>query len=256
MVNFKCVIVSVMALHLFVNSACSQEFEYFQPDEILQSEKIHGGFYPIGWSVEESLFAWAKFNTETFDATPPKGYFFQINILCVKTQEVVFEKTYYGDESFEFTLKNNWKKHYKEVKTKLKEYGIKQNKAFEVLTFPFNHNGYRYGVVVEKTFRGELEEYQQRLIEEKIFIERMDISRNDFLKKELTRKVYKSDDFIFFDESRAFPNKCIMSPSGSKLVLLKIKGHYYHGDYSKHLELIGANLSTPYGWGPNYYPQD
>ena len=131
-------------VHLFVNSACSQEFEYFQPDEILQSEKIHGGFYPIGWSVEESLFAWAKFNTETFDATPPEGYFFQINILCVKTQEVVFEKTYYGDESFEFTLKNNWKKHYKEVKTKLKEYGIKQNKAFEALTFPFNHNGYRW----------------------------------------------------------------------------------------------------------------
>ena len=79
------------------------------------------------------------------------------------------------------------------------------------------------GVLVEKTFRGELEEYQQRLIEEKIFIERMDISRNDFLKKELTRKVYKSGDFIVFDESRAFPNKCIMSPSGSKLVLLKIK---------------------------------
>jgi len=63
----------------------------------------------------------------------------------------------------------------------------------------------------------------------------MDISGNDFLKKELTRKVYKSDDFIVFDESRAFSNKCIMSPSGSKLVLLKIKGHYYHGDYSKHL---------------------
>jgi hypothetical protein len=110
--------------------------------------------------------------------------------------------------------------------------------------------------LVEKTFRGELEEYQQRLIEEKIFIERMDISRNDFLKKAVARKVYKRGDFIVFDESRAFPNKCIMSPSGSKLVLLKIKGHYSHGDYSKHLELIGANLSTPHGWGPNYYPQD
>lgn len=145
-----------MALHLFINSACSQEFEYFQPDKILKSEKIHGGFYPIGWSVEESLFACAKFNTETFDATPPVGYFFQIYILCVKTQEVVFEKVYYGDELFEFTLKNNWKKHYKEVKTKFKEYGIKQNKAFEVLIFPFNNNGYRYGVLVEKTFRGEL----------------------------------------------------------------------------------------------------
>jgi len=110
--------------------------------------------------------------------------------------------------------------------------------------------------LVEKTFRGELEEYQQRLIEEKIFLERRDLISNDFLKKAVTRKVYNSDDLIVFTESRAFPNKCIMSPSGSKLVLLKIKGHYYHGDYSKHLELIGANLSSPFGWGTDYYPQD
>jgi hypothetical protein len=256
MVNYNCVIVRVMALLLFVNNACSQEFKYFQPEEILQTEKIHGGFYPIGWSVEESLFAWLQFNTETFDATPPEGYFFEVTIMNVKTQEAVFTKRYYGDAVFDFTLKNNWNRYSGYIKTKLKEYGIRQNNAFEVLTFPFNHNGYRYGVLVEKTFRGELEEYQQRLIEEKIFLERRDLISNDFLKKAVTRKVYNSDDLIVFNESRAFPNKCIMSPSGSKLVLLKIKGHYYHGDYSKHLELIGANLSSPFGWGTNYYSHD
>ena len=169
MVNYKCVIVRVMALLLFVNNSCSQEFKYFQPEEFLQTEKIHGGFYPIGWSVEESLFAWLQFNTETFDATPPEGYFFEVTIMNVKTQEAVFTKRYYGDAVFKFTLKNNWNRHNGYIKTKLKKYGIKQNKAFEVLTFPFNHNGYRYGVLVKKTFRGELEKYQQRLIEKNIF---------------------------------------------------------------------------------------
>lgn len=101
-----------------------------EENAILLREK----FYPIGWS-KDGKFA--------FYVEPPDEacgcYFAHLVIQDLRTDKILWERKYQGNEEKEETLQTYWKKNQKEFSRKLAQYGIVAQKRFSLQKSAFKY---------------------------------------------------------------------------------------------------------------------
>lgn len=90
-------------------------------------------FYPLGWS-KTGAFAYL---VEPADEACG-CYFAHLVIQDTRTDKILWERDYRGEESGKETLKSHWAKHKKEFSRKLAEYGIRAQKQFAVQSSAVN----------------------------------------------------------------------------------------------------------------------
>ncbi|WP_162555625.1 hypothetical protein [Reichenbachiella versicolor] len=143
-------------------SLSAQNDDYTPPKAIVGTSEFFGGMYPVGWSQDEYYFAWIRYNTDTGEADPPQGYFFKLIIQDVRSDKEVYNRTIFGsdlcgDKDCRFTQESIWQNYGQELNTKLREYGIVQDKNIKLLKFPLSANGMTYDIKLdfEKSNYGE-----------------------------------------------------------------------------------------------------
>ena len=91
-------------------------------------------FYPIGWSADGKI---------AFYVEPPDEacgcYFAHLVIQDLRTDKIIWERKYQGNEEKEETLQTYWKKNQKEFSRKLAQYGIVAQKRFNVQNSAFKY---------------------------------------------------------------------------------------------------------------------
>jgi hypothetical protein len=91
-------------------------------------------FYPIGWS-KNGVFA---YYVEPADEACG-CYFAKLVIQDLRTDKILWERSYTSDENSDVTLKKYWAKNRKEFSRKLAQYGIRAQKQFALQSSAFNY---------------------------------------------------------------------------------------------------------------------
>lgn len=93
-------------------------------------------FYPIGWSKD------GKFAYYTEPADEACGcYFAKLVIQDMRTDKILWEYSYNGEENAEETISSHWYGKKQEFVRKLKRFGIRQQNDFALLFPNFEHKG-------------------------------------------------------------------------------------------------------------------
>ena len=233
----------LIALHLvlFINfdqQGFSQPGAYTPPKTFEEAGEFFAGLYPIGWSQNEFFFAWVRHNTETGEADPPEGYFFELIIQDIRNDKVVFIEKIYGnqfckEEHCDFSLKAIWNIQGDTFAHKLNEYKIVQDERLKWVKFPVTLGKQTYSTRIEDKKGGS-----ETILSEKIYV------INDQLG---TKRIYDHTYKEFREPLHSEICGAFISPSSKRSVI--VKRSKYPGFEEERLlipTLIGCHLTYGY----------
>ncbi len=145
--NFAVLFVLVLYVGVFAGNAQNKRSNILYPEparlrlkgdyktvkEEENSVLLREKFYPIGWS-RDGKFA---FYVEPVDEACG-CYFAQLVIQDLRTDKILWEKSYDGKEEKEENLQTYWKQNRKEFSRRLAQYKIVAEKKFTLLDAPFS----------------------------------------------------------------------------------------------------------------------
>ena len=233
----------LISLHLvlFINfnqQGFSQPGSYAPPKSFEEAGESFAGLYPIGWSQNESFFAWVRHNTQTGEADPPEGYFFELIIQDIRNDKVVFIKKIHGnqfckEEHCDFGLKTIWNIYGSTFAHKLNEYRIIQDESLKWIKFPVTLDEQTYSIRIE-----DKKADYETILSEKIYV------INDQLG---SKRIYDNTYKEFIEPLHSEIRGAFISPSSERFVI--VKRSKYPGFEEEILlipTLIGCHLTYGY----------
>ena len=212
---------------------------------------LFGGLYLVGWSEDESYFAWFRYNLNTGAADPPEGLFFRLHIQDVRSDQIVYTKNVSGievcgNQDCPFDLDFIWEKCKKEFVQQFKKYKITINDSMgiKIKKSPFtvkNNDVYSVSSLLQKNYSDSIyyEGYDKILYSEKIVV-------NSFRwgSKVVYEKTHKNLPLAEHSEIAGI----IISPSEKRSLIIKKTKYLDYADSGDFAlaELIGCHLSSGY----------
>lgn len=95
---------------------------------------LRENFYPIGWSKSGAFAYYIEPPDEGCDC-----YFARLVILDLRTDKILWQRSYNSENGGANSLRTYWKKSQKEFSRQLARYGIKAQKQFDLQPSPFNY---------------------------------------------------------------------------------------------------------------------
>ena len=214
----------------------AQETTNKPPKAFSEAGEFKFQLYPIGWSENESYFAYIIHNIDTGEASPPEGYYFAAHIQDVRTDKKVYSKQVSGydfcgdNEDCDFSFNTLWRTYDKKITSELKLYNIEIENPLNWNKLPLVINNNFYTLKIENMTKRENTWGSQ-----KVTIATQKLG-NKTIFKETYKKSYQKP--IESNISGAF-----ISPSKTRLFILKRDIYSgFEGEKYANLTFIGSHL--------------
>lgn len=189
-------------------------------------------FYPIGWSKD------GKFAFYLEPADEACGcYFAELIIQDMRTDKILWQRSYNSEENAEETLKDYWKKNQKEFSRKLARYGIKAENQFELLSSSIEYQK----DILTPEFEDNTSLDEEGAVKGNVSLR---LNSKDKGKKTLYEKTYSEKDYDSFRGAEI--SGILRSPFEPRAAIIIVETHRgYEGPPNiTRIRIVGTNLTT------------
>lgn len=205
------------------------------PKEFSKAGNFSFKLYPMGWSKNETYFAYATHNTATGEASPPEGYYFSMHIQDVRNDKIIYSKEirgseFCGDNDCDFSFNTLWKSYNKHITAHLALYNIDIPRELTWTNLPLRANNTTYTVSTEDS-----KNTKSRITHQKVKITATTLGSKYIHNKNLE----ESNSQLL----ESWITGAFVSPTKNKLLIVKRNIHNGH-EGTKHTDfnLIGSDL--------------
>ena len=201
-------------------------------------------FFPIGWS-RDGKFA---YYTEPVDEACG-CYFARLVIQDLRTDKILWEFKYNqgdlvdenGNMPPEDTIEKLWEKNKKLFSDKLKEYGIRQTKEFDLLGKTFSSGGRKYTASVSRSL-GNDEDGTQRIKNISAFLSSPTLGKKEIYSENFEANLFAAplDTSVIGVLKSPFENR-------TAIVLIVVRRGWEGPPHTADIRIVGADLFSGFG---------